>query len=110
IDQQWTTIAYLMDYNKSRLIGGTVTTDAAPDIFYNLPLVLVYCTLDDALGQFITEGTVICKKKNRCFNLGDKMEAAKTTIIWKNYDLVDQGREARNDVAHRSVMLDKYTC
>ena len=33
-----------------------------------------------------------------------------TTLKWKNYDLVDEGRRARNELAHEAVLHSKYVC
>jgi hypothetical protein len=113
IDQQWNVIAFMLDHNKSRFIGvNTIATEQAPDTFYNLPLVLTYCTLECALAQLMDEGTIKSQKKTKFQNikLKARMEAAKRAIDWKAYALVDEGRDARNKLAHEGKMLDKYTC
>src|SRR5437763_11701513 len=79
IDQQWRTIAYMLNYNKSGIIGGSaIATEQAPDDFY-VPLVLTYCTLECALAQLMEEGTIPFQKKKLHHNipLGTRMEAAK---------------------------------
>jgi hypothetical protein len=73
--------------------------------------VLAYCTLDYVLGQFILEGIFTCtKKNNNCFMLSDKMKSAKSAISWVDYNLVDRGREVRNDLAHKSKVASKVDC
>lgn len=112
IDKAWTTVAFLISYNRSYVVGSTVMlNEIPPETFYNLPLVLAYATMDDTLGQLIIEDTIKCvKKKGKCFNLGDKMESAKNAIAWINFELVNEGRIARNGLAHESKLVEKYRC
>jgi hypothetical protein len=115
IEKEWTTIAYLTNYNRSYVVGSAggaaYINETPPETFYNLPLVLAYAALDDVLAQFIVEGVFRCLKKNgNCFNLGDKMDSAKEAISWVNFDLVKEGREARNDLAHESKLVEKHRC
>lgn len=42
--------------------------------------------------------------------LKEKMEASKDALPWQNYSTVDLGREARNNLAHEGILLDKENC
>jgi hypothetical protein len=110
IVQEWATIRSLVHWSRSYIgSGGVFINETPPDEFYNLPLVLAYSTLDDVLGQFINEGSFPCRKPG-CFKLGEKMESAKHAIKWLNYALVNQGRDARNGLAHRNTLVAKNDC
>jgi hypothetical protein len=106
IKDQWAAIQKLIVWNNTLCVGFVMFTSTPPDEFYNLPLVLAYCTLDDVLGQFITEGTVTCTQRS-CFFLGAKMKSAEKQITWIDYALIDKGLTARNDLAHRSKLATK---
>ncbi|MCC8940843.1 hypothetical protein H8A99_31490 [Bradyrhizobium sp. Arg68] len=115
IANEWSVVEQLRrQWNIVRMIpggfGGSAAVSFAPrDEFYNLPLVLVYCTLDNVLGELIRQGTVTCIRGN-CFKLGDKMVSARGAIPWLDYDLIDAGREARNRLAHESQLVSKQDC
>jgi hypothetical protein len=108
IDHEWTTVRVLTSLNRTRIIPSLIADETPPDEFYNLPLVLAYCALDDALKQLCIEGVFSCTKNN----LSARMQASlnSTTLKWKNYDLVDEGRRARNKLAHEAVLHSKYIC
>jgi hypothetical protein len=110
--QQWATIAFMKSHNRSRIIGGGgLDNETAPDEFYNLPLVLAYCTLDNVLGRMNVERRFICKKKNgNCFQLSDKLKSAKNNIPWLDYEKIIEGKKARDDLAHKSTLHSKYKC
>jgi hypothetical protein len=38
------------------------------------------------------------------------MLASKLSINWNNYQLVDNGRDKRNEVAHKGMLHSKYIC
>ena len=42
--------------------------------------------------------------------LGPKLEASKTVLPWQNYALVDAGKTARNDLAHKGRLVDDGQC
>ena len=113
IAKEWSTILALKGWGPVRTLatgGGAVAVNfTPPEEFYNLLLVLAYCTLDNVLGELIRQGTVVCLKK-QCFQLGDKMESAKSVIPWLDYNLINTGRTARNDLAHKSKIASKKDC
>ena len=79
---------------------------STPHKFYNLPFLLAYTILDEVLEQLKNEGVFNCNT----WMLGPKMEASRNIIPWKNYNLVNSGREARNDLAHKAITLNKTDC
>jgi hypothetical protein len=42
--------------------------------------------------------------------LGQKMAASKDKLQWTDYDLVAEGKCARNDLAHQAKLLSKADC
>jgi hypothetical protein len=116
IEQEWSTVRTLTNWSRTYPVpglGGNIN-ETLPDSFYNLPLVLAYSVLDHVLTQFIIEGVFRCvnRKGTPCFNLGDKMKAAKRapTVPWVNFSRVEKGREARNGIAHQAKLLSKNDC
>ncbi|MGY6274169.1 hypothetical protein [Methylomonas sp. MgM2] len=79
---------------------------AAPNSFHNLPFLLAYSVLDGVLSEIIQQGVFTC----RSWMLGKKMEASVTAISWQDYNLIAEGREKRNRLAHDSVLLSKVEC
>jgi hypothetical protein len=44
------------------------------------------------------------------WRLGKKMEASKPFLKWTDYNIVDEGRNKRNDLAHGSKLLSRKDC
>jgi hypothetical protein len=114
IQKEWASVAALINWNRSFAVGAppVFVNVTPPDTFYNLPLLLAYSTLDHVLVQLIIEGQFVCqnKKGKDCQWLGERMLAAKNAIPWIDYNLVDEGREARNAVAHEAKLSDAKDC
>jgi hypothetical protein len=106
IDHEWTTVRVPTGLNRSRIIPSLVAEETPPDDFYNLPLVLAYCALDDALRQLHIEGVFSCTRDT----LSGRMKASRANLNWENYPLVDEGRCARNKLAHEAVLHSKWVC
>ena len=62
--------------------------------------------LDEVLNKLNSQGTFACNR----WELGAKMEASKSGLQWTDYDLVAEGKEARNDLAHEAKLLAKADC
>ncbi len=86
--------------------GGFVIDEQRPEDSYNLPFVLAYAVLDQVLNELRTQGAFTCKTRK----LGDKMTASQNVLPWQDYDLVNNGRVARNDLAHEAQLLSKVDC
>lgn len=72
----------------------------------NLTLIFAYAVLADVLGQLRDEGEFSCPRSE----LGKLMEASQKVLRWVNFALVDEGRERRNDVAHRRMDFPREEC
>jgi hypothetical protein len=115
IKQGWDAVRALTGWSSGGVAsggcGGVLIVQTPPEQFYNLPLVLAYSVLDDVLGQMIIENIFKCAKKNGyCYNLGDKMQSSKGNIMWKDYATVNDGRNRRNEVAHKGVLHSEQIC
>ena len=86
------------------MAGGEMINETPLEVFANLPFVLAYAALDDALVALDTKGLWAIGM------LGKKMKASKLHLPWVNYKLVNEGREKRNDLAHGSKLLSRADC
>jgi len=76
---------------------------------YNIPFLLSYGVLEKVLKA-------LCKQdqwknpKNDDEKLVWLMFKSKDHLSWKDFDTVDDGRKARNNLAHEAVLLRKDDC
>ncbi len=63
----------------------------------SLLLLFAFSVLEQALLQLRNEGQFQCNSTK----LGPLMAASQNVLPWRDYPLVDQAREKRNDIAHR---------
>jgi hypothetical protein len=87
------------------LPGGSFINETRPEESYNLPFVLAYALLDQVLAQLSDEGHF-----KASWLLGARMEAAKRVLPWQGYALIDEGKNRRNDLAHKGEMLSQAEC
>lgn len=108
IGQDWVVVRKLekMLASKKFLAGGRIMLQRVPDASQNLPFVLAYSVLDKVFKQLRKEGVIKCKG---C-GLETMMKVSRSTLSWQNYDLVDKGRNARNDLAHKAILSEKDDC
>jgi hypothetical protein len=71
-----------------------------------LPLVLAYGVLDDVLIQFISDDVFVCSGKF----LGHRLAASKAALDWQDYLIVEEGKNARNALAHEAKLVSKSDC
>lgn len=87
-------------------LGGGVLTPDFINFAHSLVLIFAYSVLEDVLNQLFAEKVFKSKK----INLMALMQSSRTSLPWADYSIVDTGRERRNDVAHRQVILSKQDC
>ena len=73
---------------------------------HNLPLVHAFAVLNDALEQLRNEGKFECNGRE----LGRLMSASRHALNWQDYNLIFEGKNRRNDVAHRGDLLGREEC
>lgn len=107
IAQDWRVVRALCNKRYTRMLPGFGMIAESPhNDYYNLPLVLAYAVLDQVLNKLRDQGVFACKDKR----LGPKMVASKNALQWQDYTLVDNGRDARNDLAHETKLASKVDC
>lgn len=110
IRESWAGVLRLKEHDRfcPMIPGGgiIVASSLMPEGFWNLPFLLAYSVLDDVLTILHAQGFFECKS----WMLGPKMEASKDSLPWKDYELVEAGKNARNELAHRAVILSKKDC
>lgn len=86
-------------------IGGMPSTRLM-DFANNLALVFAYSVLQDVLAQFRDEDLF----KYKGWYLKELMLRSRPSLNWEDFWLVDEGRDARNDIAHRGQVLPRADC
>lgn len=110
IAQDWVVVRRLENELKSKkfLFNGRIFNDRKPDGSQNLPLILAYSALDQVLSQLIDEGFFICNGNRP--PLGKKMVDSKGGLPWEDYDLVNKGKDDRNNLAHEGILVGIDDC
>jgi len=108
IGQDWVVVRKLESRMSSKkyLAGGRIWYEDRPEESYNLLLILAYSVLGQVLFQLQNE-EVIAKKVDK---VGYMMKVSKNTLPWQDYNIVDKGREARNNLAHGAILVEKNDC
>jgi hypothetical protein len=108
IEQPWKVVRFLCrgSHRQAQLPGGPFINETPLDEHYNLPFVLAFAVLDQVLDELIAQGLF----KPRGTLLGAKMDASRGALPWQGYDLVWDGKEKRNDLAHEAKLLKKADC
>ena len=108
IEQDWRVVRKLCEssHRQWMIPGAGIISETRPEDSYNLPLILAYAVLDRVLSELRDQGAFTCKT----WKLGKKMAASQNALPWQDYDLVDNGRDARNDLAHQAKLLSKADC
>ena len=106
---EWAAVRTLCaNASRGHVLPGTYFTSSAPEGFLNLPFVLAFAVLDQVLADLVDQGTFLCKGTRPL--LGVKMAASEHVLPWKDYTLVEAGKNARNDMAHRAILLSDKEC
>jgi hypothetical protein len=84
-------------------IGGVGTSHNFKNLTYCLWLLFAFTVLERVLLQLRREGAFTSKSSQ----LGHLMEGSRKALPWSDFDLVDEARDRRNDVAHRLTVLER---
>ena len=76
------------------------------DSAHNLPLLHVYAVFNDVLEQLAKEGRFQCKS----IFLGALLAASERNLPWKDFALIKEGVDRRNDLAHDGDVLPRADC
>lgn len=89
--------------------GGPVfINETPPEAFYSLALLLACGVLDQVLVELRDQGVFHCPGSRP--QLGMKMVSSQSALAWQNYTLVDVGKTARNDLAHKAKLVPTVDC
>jgi hypothetical protein len=73
-----------------------------PELFWSLLLIFAYAVLEEALLELRDQSVFACPDSR----LKPLMAASRSALTWVNFVEADEGRERRNDIAHRQVLID----
>jgi len=110
IRQSWRGVEALKDKVQRALLGsfaqGASFVIFIADSAHNLPLLHAYAVFNDVLEQLAKEGKFQCKS----IFLGPLLTASEKALSWKDFRLIKEGVDRRNDVAHRGDVLPRADC
>jgi hypothetical protein len=86
--------------------GGGGLSRSFLDSCHNLILIYAFAVFSDVLSQLRDEGAFKCK----AWMLQKLMSASREGLPWKNFALVDEGRQRRNDAAHDFKVIPRRDC
>jgi hypothetical protein len=87
-------------------LSGLPAGTAPAELFWGLLVLFAYSVVEDALLELRDQGVFACQKSN----LKELMERSKTGLTWLDFAVADEGRERRNDVAHRRMRFPPAQC
>lgn len=108
--EQWLVVqAFCSSSHRQWMTSGGVCVDETPpQSFFNLPVVLAFSLLDEVLGSLADQSAYKLKKPRA--TLGEKMQASRVDLQWRDFSRVNAAKEQRNDLAHRGVLISKAEC
>jgi hypothetical protein len=110
IRQSWSGVEGLKNKVQRALLGsfgeGLSFVIFIANSAHNLPLLHAYAVFNDVLKQLAKEAQFQCKS----IFLGALLKASETALSWKDFALIKEGVDRRNDVAHRGDVLPRGDC
>lgn len=107
IDDKWKIILSLLKTHTNAMVPGIGYVGLLiPKEHFNLPFILAYSLLDEVLSEMRNNNVFTCSS----WMLGAKMNTSQTILPWVNYDVVNEGKDKRNDLAHQGVLLSQEEC
>ena len=108
--ESWSTVLSTKEMVKANIVwafaGGGYTSKQFRDLSFNLTLLFGFSVVERALTQMRDEG----KFNSASSQLSTLMEKSKNKIPWINYDLIDEARNIRNDIAHKQQWIEQSEC
>jgi hypothetical protein len=83
--------------------GGVGQSHEFRNLAYALCLLFAFSVLEQVLVELRDQGTFKSKKSQ----LGSLMGESKGILSWQNYELVDRGRNKRNEIAHQQAVIER---
>ncbi len=91
--------------NSASMVGRPPASEFR-DLCFNLLLIVAFSVIEDVLRQLRDEGKFSCKDHR----LKPLMKSSRPYLPWLDFDLIDKGREHRNESAHQRVFLAHAEC
>ncbi|MCH7626649.1 MAG: hypothetical protein IIC83_12060 [Chloroflexi bacterium] len=80
--------------------SGAMNTGNLAGPIYSLLLLYAFATLQNVLLEIRDQGTFSSRAE-----LGELFKGSRSILPWIDYDLVDEGRDMRNKIAHSNFIL-----
>ena len=110
IRQSWGGVEALKNRVQRSLLGSFAEGGSfvifIADSAHNLPLLHAYAVFNDVLEQLAKEGRFQCKS----IFLGALLAASERNLPWKDFALIKEGVDRRNDLAHDGDVLPRADC
>lgn len=107
---EWIGVVQMRDRMKTLVTvtfaTGALTGPALRNVVYNLPLLLAFDVLKQALAKARDESLFVCSRNQ----LGDLIECGKDSLPWIDWDVLREGVRRRNAVAHDGELIDGKQC
>lgn len=107
----WTGVVQMRERMKTIVVvtfaGGALTGSTLRDVAYNLPLLLAFDVLKQALAEAANEKLFVCSPRA---TLGKLMDSGKDSLSWIDWENLREGVRRRNAVAHDGVLVDGKQC
>ena len=85
---------------------GGYTSPTFRSAAYSLTLLFAFTVLEHVLQQLCKEEYFDCKSQN----VGPLMNKSQSSLVWIDYQLVDEARKRRNDIAHHQIWIQTADC
>jgi hypothetical protein len=109
--ESWVAVRHHQTRIQQNLLGKPAHGEPYSGTFintcYNLLLLYGFGVLEDALGDLADTGRFV---KGKARSLGKVMAASKGHLGWRQFDLLDHGRERRNEIAHDRAIIPMEEC
>ena len=106
----WNAVVKLRSKVHRALLGSATLPNSfaifMADAAHNLPFVQAFGVLNEALRQIAREKDLTYKGNS----LGRLMEASVNSLPWVDYDLILEGKDLRDGVAHRGDVVPRGEC
>ncbi|MDP1670786.1 MAG: hypothetical protein Q8L63_01745 [Alphaproteobacteria bacterium] len=107
----WTGVVQMRERMKTIIIvtfaGGALTGPALREVVYNLPLLLSFDVLKQALAEAGNEKLFVCSARAP---LGKLMDCGRDSLAWIDWENLREGVRRRNAIAHDGQLFDGKQC
>ncbi|HSQ57750.1 MAG TPA: hypothetical protein VLM40_18655 [Gemmata sp.] len=106
---EWAGVIRMVDHCKRMVISAFVFGAPGTGIrnfVFNLPVLLAFDVLRQALIAARDQGSFSCKSGN----LGPLLSSAKSSLTWTDWQALKEGVDRRNKIAHDGEIFDQKQC